>query len=156
MKIFKKINLNIVTIILAILVTFSASALIFKSFIDAGKQNENNNTEVEVSALSGGGTAANPYKINNASDFIAFQQDVSGGNSYEGKVVCLNSDINFSQFAHTEKEYSIKYDYKLGEDSLKNYKIAYRSILAQGPLFVKWEKQAKITLVLVLELLMTN
>ena len=40
------------------------------------------------------GTEANPYKINNLDDLVAFRTNVNGGNTYEGLFIKLMNDIN--------------------------------------------------------------
>jgi len=46
--------------------------------------------------LSGAGTETDPYVINSLDDLVAFRDDVNAGNSYEGKYVKLNDDINLT------------------------------------------------------------
>lgn len=40
------------------------------------------------------GTEANPYKINNLDDLVAFRTNVNGGNTYEGLFIKLMNDID--------------------------------------------------------------
>lgn len=46
--------------------------------------------------LSGNGTSADPYRIENNNDWSTFAASVTNGNTYEGKYVNLMSDINAS------------------------------------------------------------
>ena len=56
----------------------------------------NNETVLKpiVLGLSGEGTAASPYLINNLEELVWFQNHVNSGNNYQGKVVKLNADID--------------------------------------------------------------
>ena len=56
----------------------------------------NNETVLKpiVLGLSGEGTAASPYLINNLEELVWFQNHVNSGNKYQGKVVKLNADID--------------------------------------------------------------
>ncbi len=51
--------------------------------------------------LSGAGTKAEPYLIENLNDLKAFRDDVNAGNTYEGKYVALTDDINLTGEAWT-------------------------------------------------------
>ena len=50
-------------------------------------------------ALEGAGTSASPYLIKDLADLKAFRDDVNGGNSYSGKYVQLDADINLNNEA---------------------------------------------------------
>ncbi len=107
MKIFKKLNLNIITILLAILVTFSASVMIVLNLIEMNKKtkfpknpvayqivsdisndNYNNNTNFEIYSVTG---------------LKYFSKAVSAGKDFSGKTVKLTGTINFASEAYSEE-----------------------------------------------------
>ena len=49
-----------------------------------------------TSALSGSGTASDPYRIVNAAQLAAFAAAVDGGNTYAGEYVALGASIDLS------------------------------------------------------------
>ena len=55
--------------------------------------------------LSGSGTEADPYLINNLDDLVAFRNDVNAGNTYEGKYVKLTADIDLEGYEEMNVNY---------------------------------------------------
>ena len=111
MKIFKKLNLNIISIILAILVTFSASLLIFKGIKNykSGNQPQVNiyactcddpDTHYCFDASNSHEYLADwydyntEYRIKNYAGLTSFASAVNNGYNFSGKTVNLLADID--------------------------------------------------------------
>jgi len=72
-------------------------------------------TDSNPGVLEGSGTQADPYVVNSMEDFVFFSYDVNSGNTYAGKYVKLEYDLDFnSTKSYVEafrKDYS-KYGYE--------------------------------------------
>jgi len=53
-------------------------------------------TDANPGKLEGTGTQADPYMVNSMEDFVFFSYDVNSGNTYEGKYVKLEYDLDFN------------------------------------------------------------
>lgn len=62
----------------------------------------------DAPALSGSGTSADPYLIQNDDDWYKFATSITGGNNYENKVVELKADINASGIMASDMSHSFR------------------------------------------------
>ena len=85
-----------------------------QDYLDYLKVNDANS-----SVLDGKGTETEPYVISSIEDFILFGYDVNEGNSYQGKYVKLEKDLDFNSDASYENASRTNYERYGYEGNLK-------------------------------------
>ena len=66
------------------------------NFIENEIKNSVYSNDQNPGKLEGSGTKEDPYVVNSAEDFIFLQYDVTNGNTFDGKIIKLDHDIDFN------------------------------------------------------------
>ena len=77
-------------------------------------------TDEKPGELAGEGTQGNPYLIESIEDLVAFASNVNGGNSYQGKYVKLEQDLNFKSSVSYVNYETTEFGNINGDDKTEN------------------------------------